>query len=77
MQSNVFDINTKWIWKAGGAYKDEYAEFCAEFNTNGNSDVFLKVSFDGTYCVFLNDKIVAFSRCSDYPHYKFYDLINL
>jgi len=77
VQSTVFDKNTKWIWKTGGAYKDEYAEFNTEFNVENPSDVFLKVSYDGTFCAYLNDQIVAFSRCSDYPYYKFYDQINL
>ena len=77
MRNNVFDAKTKWIWKIGGAYNDEYAEFIADFSLTDLSEVYLKISFDGTFSAYLNGKIVGFSKCSDFPHYKYYDLIDL
>jgi len=75
--NNVFDAKTKWIWKIGGAYNDEYAEFIADFNLTDLKEVYLKISFDGTFCAYLNGEVVGFSKCSDFPHYKYYDLIDL
>jgi len=40
--NNVFDAKTKWIWKIGGAYNDEYAEFIADFNLTDLKEVYLK-----------------------------------
>ena len=77
MLVKIFNEKTKWIWKAGGVHKDEYAEFYSNFTLNSDLNVFLRVSYDGTFCAYLNEQIIAFSRCSDYPNYKFYDEINL
>lgn len=77
MSNNVFDPKTKWIWKIGGAYNDEYAEFIADFNLKETQGVYLKISFDGTLAAYLNGEVVAFSKCSDFPHYKYYDLIDI
>ena len=70
------DKNTKWIWFAPKSGKNEYAEFCADFKSNGEK-TFIKISCDGIYSISINGKIAAFSACADYPDYKFYDEIDI
>ena len=66
----------KWIWNNAASKVNEYAEFVAEFPYNDGKSV-LKVACDGVYAVYINDKLIAFSACADYPYYKFYDEIDI
>ncbi len=63
----------KWIWSHAPAGVDEYAEFHAAFSAKAGKTLTLRVACDGVFCAYLNDKLVLFSGCSDFPHYKFFD----
>ncbi|MBR1868203.1 MAG: hypothetical protein IJ800_06490 [Clostridia bacterium] len=67
----------KWIWINRGNEKNEYAEFVTTFKCKKGENTTLKIACDGIYSVFLNEELVAFSGCADYPHYKFYDEVDI
>ncbi|MBQ3047300.1 MAG: hypothetical protein IJD54_04550 [Clostridia bacterium] len=69
--------SAKWIWAKKEAVKDDYAEFFAEFDCQKAETVTLNLSCDSVYAVYLNGEICAFSQCSDYPYYKYFDSIDL
>ena len=70
-------MKAKWIWIKEASEKNEYAEFVTTFKRAKRENTILKIACDGVYNVFLNDELVAFSACADYPHYKFYDEIDI
>ncbi len=66
-----------WIWKQGEVCPDDYAEFTGAFLWNGEGKVFLSISADSNCNVYLNGELVFFRQCSDYPHYKLYDRLDI
>lgn len=66
--------NAKWIWiNKESEIIDSYAEFIAPFAVSNIGAVHLQIACDGIYAAYLNDTLVAFSQCADFPQYKFYD----
>ena len=70
-------MEEKWIWANESSAKDEYAEFFVNFKCEKQKNTTLKIACDGTYSVYLNGELVAFSACADYPNYKFYDEMDI
>ncbi len=68
--------NSNWIWK-NRETSDEYVEFYGEFTRKESGKVLLNLSADSVCNVYVNDKLVFFKLCSDYPHYKLYDSIDI
>ncbi len=66
----------KWIWKNNISKKDGYVVFNEKFQSKTKNAI-LRISCDGIYSVYLNNVLVGFSACSDFPQYKIYDEINL
>lgn len=69
-------MKAKWIWNDTAYGKDTYCEFIERFCAD-DGQVLLRVACDGIYAAYLNGVLVAFSQCSDFPHYKFYDEFNI
>ena len=67
----------KWIWKAGEILSDEFADFIAEFDANGQAPYTLTVAADSNYTVYLNGQLAAFGQYADYPTYKVCDRIDV
>ena len=70
-------LKGKKIWQGDVKSKDTYVDFRAEFGTKRNKRVFLRVSCDSNYTVYINGKIAGFAQCADYPHYRNYDEIEI
>lgn len=68
---------SKWIWSKTNYEADDYAEFVSSFSLEKKDDVYLRIACDSIYAVYLNDTLIAFAQCADYPNFKFYDEINL
>lgn len=66
----------KWIWANDSLNVDDYASFEAVFEAK-TSNVVLNISCDSIYAIYLNNKLVKFMGCSDYPYFKFYDEVKL
>ena len=72
----------KWIWAAhtdGVSPKvcvDQYVEFIDQIEFS-HSPLFLYLSCDSDYTLFVNDVYVASNQYGDHPHYKIYDRIEL
>lgn len=69
--------SSKWIWDTSNYQIDDYAEFVSSFNAKENSPVFMRIASDSIYAVYLNNKLVVFAQCADFPNYKFYDEIDI
>ena len=70
--------NAAWIWENADAKPDEHAEFFAEFDYSiSDGKVYLSISADSEYGVYLNGKFVEFGQYPDYPHYKVYDRLEV
>lgn len=65
-----------WIWCNSNPQMDEYGEFTDRF-TYKNNKVYLYISADSNYTVYLNGKIAAFGQYADYPYDKIYDKIDI
>lgn len=72
---SIFNTSS-WIWTKESANQDDYASFLVTFNCK-TSEAILNISVDSVYAVYLNDRLIRFMGCSDYPYYKFYDSIKL
>ncbi|MDR1093686.1 MAG: family 78 glycoside hydrolase catalytic domain [Clostridiales bacterium] len=66
----------KWIWKAGGAAADEYAEFHDGFSYAGGGAE-IELSCDSNYALYVNGRLAGFSQYADFPHYKVSDTIDI
>lgn len=66
-------MDGKWIWTDTASEKDTYAEFCTPFTVQESGAVFLQIACDGIYAAYVNDTLVAFSQCADFPQDKLYD----
>ena len=70
-------MKPNWIWLSTDTVEpDSYAGFKTSFVSSGEP-VTLRVAVDGIYAAFINGRVVLFSQCADYPHYKLYDEITL
>ncbi len=67
---------SKWIWAVEQPEADEYAEFRADFNGNGET-MKLYISADSNYAVYLNGNIVGFGQYGDFEHWKIADEIDI
>ena len=68
----------KWIWENASPKADEHAEFFAEFDYSDSlGDVYISISADSEYGIFLNGKYFGHGQYPDYPHYKVYDKYNI
>lgn len=68
----------KWIWIKNDADRlDSYGEFIDSFDCANAADVSLELACDGIYSAYVNDELVAFAQCSDFPNYKLYDNIDI
>ena len=66
----------KWIWANTNHNVDDYAEFVGSFSSKENR-VNIKIACDSVYAFYLNDKLVKFMACSDYPNDKYIDSFDL
>ncbi len=69
--------NAKWIWANAPTQKDNYGEFFTEFSLTGEKNARLRIACDSVYAAYVNDTLVGFSQCADYPNYKLYDEIEI
>ncbi len=67
----------KWIWINGENNQDEYGEFISTFTVLNDEKVIVNLSSDSVYNLFVNGDLVAFSNCSDFPWFKYYDEIDI
>lgn len=66
----------KWIWINKEITPDQYGEFLDSFEYQ-SGEIILNISADSIFAVYLNNELVNFSQCSDYPNYKLYDSFDL
>ena len=64
----------KWIWAQSSLDIDDYAEFCGTFSSI--EPVTIKIACDSVYAFYINDELIKFMKCSDYPELKFVDIFN-
>ena len=69
-------MNGKWIWRNGRTDEDLYGEFKELFFWR-EGKVFLEISADSEYAVFVNGKFVYGGQYADFPWYKIYDRIDI
>ncbi len=67
----------KWIWENNEDNADEYANFYGSFNYAGGDKVFISLSCDSDYALFVNGKFTECGQYPDYPHYKVYDKLDI
>ena len=65
------------IWQGDPAAKDTYVDFKGSFRTEGTGRVFLRISADSNYTVWVNGQVAGFSGCADYPDFRRFDRIEL
>ena len=63
-----------WIWKKEYAKEDAYIAF---YETIHAANAEIKISCDGCYALYVNDKLQHIGQYSDYPFYKVYDAFTL
>lgn len=61
------------IWNGKVNAKDTYVDFKGKFNAFGGEKIFLRISCDSNYTVYLNGRLAGFAACADYPWYRNYD----
>ncbi len=66
----------KWIWAEGVGEKNAYAEFLSVFDYQ-EGRIFIEISADSEYALFVNEKFVYSGQYADFPWYKIYDRIDL
>ena len=67
--------DSKWIWIAEGESRDQYGEFKDTFTCGGRT--LIRISVDGDYTLFVNEKYVSSGQYGDFEHYKIYDEIDI
>ena len=66
------------IWKGDVKAKDTYVDFKCEFKTaDNNQKVYLRISCDSNYSVWINGTLAGFAACADYPEHRNYDKIDV
>ena len=68
--------DSKWIWPACEAGRDQYAEFYQAFDMRA-AKAELRISADSNYAVYVNGVLAASDQYPDFPHYKVYDVLSL
>ena len=63
------------IWQGDPAAKDTYVAFKGSFRTEGTGRVFLRISADSNYTVWVNGQVAGFSGCAAPPHFRRLDRI--
>ena len=63
-----------WIWKKACVGEDTYIAF---YDTIHGSSADIKISCDGSYALYVNEKLQHIGQYSDYPFYKVYDEFSL
>ena len=65
----------KWIWAQNSLDVDDYAEFIDSFDLNNLSPTRIKVliACDSIYAFYIDNQLVKFMTCSDFPNDKFVD----
>ncbi len=71
----VFNL-AKWIWLHKENKKDEYGEFFASFIPEKKPTV-CRLSCDGDYTLFINNRYIASNQYGDFEYYKIYDEIDI
>jgi hypothetical protein len=67
---------SKWIWLSEGEQDDQYGEFRDSF-TCFDTDVYVRISCDSDYTLFVNENYVGSGQYGDFEHYKIYDTVNI
>ncbi len=62
----------KWIWANNSLEVDDYAEFIVNFNVNLKT-LKARIACDTSYAFYVNDKLIKFMSCSDFPTLKYVD----
>lgn len=65
-----------WIWENRSSRKDEYVRFIDHFRSLDGT-VYLSISCDSNYTVWVNNALTSFGQYPDYPDYKVYDFIDI
>lgn len=73
---NVFS-KSQWIWVNDKVTADQYVQFADNFVCNGGEQVLLSLSFDSVVNVYVNEQLVFFKQCADYPFFKTYDQVDV
>ena len=68
---------SKWIWLADGSICDQYVEFVDAISYSGEGSVFINLSCDTDYTLYVNGTYVASNQYGDFEHYKVYDTVEL
>ena len=67
---------SKWIWLKEGETSDSYGDFFSEF-TYSSGKVYIQISADSNYALYINGAFVNSGQYADYPYYKVYDRIDI
>ncbi len=67
----------EWIWAEKPAEKDSYTDFISTFSCAENEQVFVRISADSDYTLWINGKLAGFGQYADYPSYKVGDTIDI
>ncbi|MBO5212971.1 MAG: family 78 glycoside hydrolase catalytic domain [Clostridia bacterium] len=73
---NIAFEKSKWIWIDGGDCPDEYADFKEKIEYTGER-VFINISCDSDYTLYVNGKYAASNQYGDFEHYKIYDTVDI
>ena len=68
--------HSKWIWCGDMPSADEYGEFFSSFIYSGG-EIFISISADSNYALYLNGKLCTFGQYADFPYDKVYDTVDI
>lgn len=67
---------SKWIWLKEDQSVDSYGDFLSEFTYTAGK-VYIQISVDSNYTLYINGNFVNSGQYADYPYYKVYDKIDI
>lgn len=67
---------SKWIWLKETESVDSYGDFFSEF-TYTSGKMYIQLSADSNYALYINGAFVNSGQYADYPYYKVYDKIDI
>lgn len=70
-------MKAKTIWIGKESREDTYAEFIGAFSRTGTDTVYLNLSCDSHFVVYVNEKLAGFGEAADYPWYRLYHRIDI
>ena len=70
MESDLFFLNSRWIWMDGAADVNCYLQFLTKFEAVSKQPLSLHISAEGQYAVFLDGKYLPSTQYPDFPHRK-------